>query len=187
MVRGFRLRNIAVAAAASLLLGLGAAQAEDSAKLDGLFQRLKSAEADEAARIANEIWTEWTKSGSPAMDLLLSRGHEALSAGDVDQAIAHFTALVDHAPDFAEGWNARATAYYQAGQFGPSIADIARTLELNPRHFGALSGFGMILEETEQPERALEVYRAALALYPHLEGVTQAVERLEIALQGQDL
>ena len=101
--------------------------------------------------------------------------------------IKHLTALIDHAPDFAEGWNARATAYFQAGEFGPSVADIAQTLRLNPRHFGALSGFGMILEETGRKDEALEVYRAALAIHPHLQGVLEAVDRLEREKSGQDL
>ena len=89
--------------------------------------------------------------------------------------------------EFAEAWNARATAYYMAGEFGPSVADIARVLTLNPRHFGALSGLAMILEESGKPEKALEVYRAALAIHPHLQGATEAVERLETEAEGQEL
>jgi tetratricopeptide (TPR) repeat protein len=88
------------------------------------------------------------------MDLLLQRGKDAMAAGDFPAAIEHLTALTDHAPDFAEGFNARATAYFQAGQLGPSIEDIARTLTLNPRHFGALSGLGMIFEDLGRPEKA---------------------------------
>ena len=110
-----------------------------------------------------------------------------MAAGDVAAAIEHFTALTDHAPDFAEGWNARATAYFQAGELGPSVNDIAQTLTLNPRHFGALSGLGMIFEQLEQPEKALEAYEAALAIHPHLEGVIEAVERLEAETAGTDL
>mgnify|MGYP000060600562 CR=1 FL=1 len=107
--------------------------------------------------------------------------------GDTATAIEHFTALTDHAPDFAEGWNARATAYFQAGEFGPSVNDIAKTLTLNPRHFGALSGLGMIFEQLDQPEKALEAYKAALAIHPHLQGVIEAVERLEADTAGTDL
>ena len=121
------------------------------------------------------------------MDLLLKRGQEAMEAGDLEAAIEHLTALTDHAPDFAEGWNARATAYYMAGEFGPSVADIGRVLTLNPRHFGALSGLAMILEETGKPERALEVYKAALAIHPHLEGASEAIERLVTEAEGQEL
>ncbi len=155
--------------------------------LDGLFDRLKSADARAAARLEREIWNEWSKSGSPAMDLLLQRGRDALAAGNPGEAIDHLTALTDHAPDFAEGWNARATAYYQAGQFGPSIADIARTLTLNDRHFGAMAGLGAMYEELDNPQKALEVYRAALAIHPNLRGVSEAVERLEAKVAGTDL
>ena len=160
------------------------AKAED---LDSLFAQLKEADAQEAGRLEREIWNEWSKSGSPAMDLLLQRGRDAMEAGDIQTAIEHLTALTDHAPDFAEGWNARATAYFQAGQLGPSVNDIARTLTLNPRHFGALSGLGMIFEQLDQPDKALEAYKAALAIHPHLQGVIEAVERLEKDTAGTDL
>lgn len=156
-------------------------------KLDSLFEELKGADARAASRIEREIWNEWSKSGSPAMDLLLQRGRDAMEAGDTAAAIEHFTALTDHAPDFAEGWNARATAYFQAGELGPSVNDIAKTLTLNPRHFGALSGLGMIFEQLEQPEKALEAYKAALAIHPQLQGVIEAVERLEAETAGTDL
>lgn len=181
-----RLFQSFVASIAAIVFALAAA-AQEPAPLDRLFERLQRAEAGEAQRIEREIWTEWSKSGSPAMDLLLRRGRDAIEAGDLPAAIEHLTALTDSAPDFAEGWNARATAYFQAGLFGPSVADIARTLELNPRHFGALTGFGMILEATDRKAQALEVYRAALAIHPHLEGVLQAVERLTAEMAGQNL
>jgi tetratricopeptide (TPR) repeat protein len=182
-LRAVILNSVVAALLAATLPAAGAA-AED---VDSLLDRLRTAEAGEARRIERQIWLEWSKSGSPAMDLLLQRGRDAMEAGEIDLAIAHFSALVDHAPDFAEGWNARATAYFQKGEFGPSVADIARTLELNPRHFGALAGFGMILEATDRPAEALEVYRAALAIHPHLEGVLDAVERLQKETAGQDL
>lgn len=161
--------------------------AEDVEKLDGLFSRLQTAPAAEAGRIEREIWIEWSKSGSPAMDLLLQRGRDAMALGEYRVAVEHFTAIIDHSPDFAEAWNARATAYYNSGDYGPSVADIAEVLRLNPRHFGALSGFGMILEEIGRTEQALEVYKAALALHPNLEGVTAAVQRLESQAEGREL
>jgi len=179
--------NPVVAALLPLFLTCFAAIAQDAAKLDDLFSRLKAAGEGEAGRIETEIWIEWSKSGSPAMDLLLQRGRDAMDLGDPKLAIEHFTAIIDHSPDFAEAWNARATAYYMAGEFGPAVADIAHVLTLNPRHFGALSGLGMILEESGKPERALEVYRAALAIHPHLQGATEAVERLATEAEGQEL
>ncbi len=181
-----RVNNRIVAAILAAFLLAGSAVAQTSS-LDDMFSRLKEADARGASRIEREIWNEWSKSGSPAIDLLLQRGRDAMAAGRNDEAIEHLTALVDHAPDFAEGWNARATAYYNARQFGPSIADIAQTLTLNPRHFGALSGLGAIFEELGRKERALEVYRAALAIHPHLAGVTEALKRLEKEVGGTDL
>jgi tetratricopeptide (TPR) repeat protein len=179
--------NRAVTALLLVLMTCAAALAQDVAKLDGLFDRLKTADPAEAGRIEAEIWIEWSKSGSPALDLLLQRGRDAMAMGDTAQAIEHFTAIIDQDPGFAEGWNARATAFFQAGEFGPSVSDIARVLQLNPRHFGALSGLGTILEESGRPEKALEVYRAALAIHPQMEAVIQAVERLETQEAGQEL
>jgi tetratricopeptide (TPR) repeat protein len=183
----FAILNRIVAALVLLFLTCAAALAQDAVKLDDLFERLKTAEEAEAGRIEREIWIEWSKSGSPAEDLLLQRGKDAMELGDLPAAIEHFTAIIDHDPDFAEAWNARATAWYMAGEFGPSVADIGKVLTLNPRHFGALSGLAMILEESGKPERALEVYRAALAIHPHLQGATEAIERLEKEAEGQEL
>jgi len=180
------LHNHIVAAFVVIFLGACAAGAQTAA-LDALFDRLPGADAREADKIEREIWIEWSKSGSPAMDLLLERGRDAMADGMPDVAVEHLTALIDHAPDFAEGWNARATAYFQTGDLGPSVSDIGHVLTLNPRHFGALAGLGMIFEQLEQPEKALEVYRAALAINPHLNDVKDSVERLEKTVAGQEL
>lgn len=158
----------------------------ENARLDALFVELQKPDLSDPERVTSEIWIQWSRSGSPAMDLLFGRGQSAMAAGAPELAIAHFTALIDHAPEFAEGWNARATAYFQTGDLGPSVADIAKVLQLNPRHFGALAGLGMIFEELGRPEKALEVYQAALAVNPHMPDVLDAVKRLESA-GGQDL
>ncbi len=158
-----------------------------STGLDDLFSQLQSAEPLEAGRLERQIWREWSKSGSAAMDLLLQRGRDAMDEGDTAAAIEHLTALIDHAPEFAEAWNARATAYFQAGLFGPSVADIQQVLALNPRHFGAMVGFARMLEETGQSDRALILYRAALAIHPNLDGVKDAIDRLEIESAGQEM
>jgi tetratricopeptide (TPR) repeat protein len=181
-----RLYNRIVAALLPMFLLCAPALAQ-TAKLDELFVQLSTADAQTAPRIEREIWAEWSKSGSAAMDLLLERGRTALQQGEPEVAIEHLTALTDHAPDFAEGWNALATAYFQAGEYGPSIKDIGKTLTLNPRHFGALSGLGMILEELGDNEGALAAYKAALAVHPRLETVNASVERLEAEAVGQEL
>ena len=164
----------------------GAVAAED-ADLDPLFDALKDADPAGAQQIENRIWEEWSRSGSAAMDLLLERGREALQAGELDVAIEHFSALVDHAPDFAEAYNARATAYFQEGEYGLALEDIRQTLARNPRHFGAMSGLAMILEAIGEEEGALEAWRAVEALHPQREGVRQAIERLERRVEGVTL
>ncbi|NNF70761.1 MAG: tetratricopeptide repeat protein [Rhodobacteraceae bacterium] len=176
----------AVAVVAILMCGTLGAQAQDT-NLDDLFDALRDAEGQAAEAIESRIWQEWSKSGSPSMDLLLSRGREALEAGNTALAIEHFTALVDHAPEFAEAYNARATAYFQAEMYGPSIADIERVLALNPRHFGAMSGLALILGEIGRTSEALEVYRMVEEIYPAREGLKEQIEALEREVEGQTI
>ncbi len=178
--------NPVLGAVAATFFLFGAAFADDS-DLDALFEALKSATPETYEPIENKIWSEWSRSGSAAMDLLLERGREALGAGDTTAAIEHFTALIDHAPEFAEGYNARATAYFQAGLYGPSLDDIRQTLARNPRHFGALSGLAMILEEIGEPTGALEAWRAVEAIHPSRPGIREAIERLEKQVEGTTL
>lgn len=183
----FLVRNLKSAVAALLLTaGAGLAQS-DGGRLDDLFAALKGAEGTDAQQIAGKIVLEWSKSGSPAMDLLLERGRAALDAGDTEAAIGHFTALIDHAPDFAEGYNARATAYFQERHFGPALSDLQRTLALNPRHFGALTGVAVILMDLGSEEAALEAWREVERLYPASPQVKAAVPQLERSVEGSTL
>lgn len=185
-----RLHNCIVAALLPLLLAGGALAQPDLAqpdKMDDLFDRLKSADADAAIRIEKEISLEWSKSGSASMDLLLQRGRDALDAGQVEAALDHLGALTDHAPDFAEGWNIYAIALYQSGNYGRAIDALTRTLELNPRNYEALTGLGSIMEETNRPDLALKAYQSALELDPHLTDLKDAVSRIEKDLAGQDI
>ena len=146
--------------------------------LDQLFEELQQATAEESLRIEEKIDTLWSKTGSAAMDLLLTRGRDALADGNVTAAIDHFSALVDHAPDFAQGYSMRAAAYYSAGYIGPALADIRTTISLNPRHFGALTGLGALREKMEQPQKALAAYQKVLELSPQNKEVQEAVNRL---------
>jgi len=155
--------------------------------LDRLFVELADPDNENWQYAEENIWIQWSKSGSPAMDLLLQRGRQSMAAGDFAAAIEHLTALIDHDPDFAEGWNARATAYFNAGLFGPSIEDVRHVLLLNPRHFGAMAGLGMMLEDMDKPKDALTAYEAARAIHPRQPGVLDAVERLHRQLDGQDI
>jgi len=169
-----------------LLCSAGFSAAQESA-LDPLFDDLLTADDTNHDAIATEILRELERSGSAAMDLLYRRGADALEAADFGEAAEHFTALVDHAPDFAEGYHGRANAYFRLGYVGPALDDLATTLRLEPRHFQALFGLGNIMETLERPEDAMEVYQAVLAIYP-LEPMTlEAIERVEFLLRGQSL
>lgn len=156
-------------------------------QLNELYDSLAQPEQENWESIESAIWRQWSDSGSKSMNLLLNRGRKAMSDGDTSKAIDHFTALTDHAPEFAEGWNMRATAYFTAGEYGLSIADIQRTLALNPRHFGALQGLGRMLEEMDDPKNALAAYKAAYAIHPHRPGLEEGIARLEEDVSGQDL
>ncbi len=164
----------------------GADVMADSA-LDRLFAELAKPDLPGWELVEEEIWMEWSKSGSAAMDLLLRRGRDAMAREDWVLAIDHLTALIDHAPGFAEGYNARATAYFQRGLYGPALQDIRAAIALNPRHFGALSGLGIILEELDRPADALAAYRAVQQIHPHRENVSTAIARLTQQVDGQTL
>lgn len=161
--------------------------AENSSHLNDLFKDLSDAESQEAMRIEQDIVSEWSRSGSDAMDLLLERGRDALGRGDAPAAIGHLTALVDHAPEFAEGYNARATAYYIAGLYGPAIADIGEVLIREPRHFGALSGLALIYEQLGNEARARDVLMKIRSFHPQMEGLEARIHRLDLVLQGTAL
>ena len=181
------LRHLKPVVAALAVVLAGAAGQAQGVDMEALYRRLADPDNADWALAQSDILREWSKSGSPSMDLLLKRGRDAIEAGDLAAAIEHLTALTDQAPDFAEGWNARATAYFMAGEFGPSIADIQRALALNPRHFGALSGLGQIFEALDKPDLALRAYEAAFAVNPHMTGVKDAIDRLTREKQGTDL
>jgi len=158
-----------------------------AAVLDELFEQLQADDERDFDLIEKKIWREWRKSGSDSVDFLLERGMAEMDQGNYQTAVEHFTAAIDHAPDFAEAWNMRATAFFYMNEFGLSVADIQQTLRLNPRHFGALGGFGMILERTERPKQAQEVYKQLLDVHPHAKAALNAAERLKQQLQGTAL
>ncbi len=178
------------ALAAAWVLAPDAAPAqspEDAARLDELFAELAQPDRENWEEIETEITRIWSQSGSPSMDLLLSRGNEAMKAQDYPTALEHFSALIDHAPDFAEGWNGRATVYFLMGDFTLSIADVQHVLSLNPRHFGALTGLGFMMEALDEPALALEAFHAAQALNPNQPEIEQAAERLQQAMGDAEL
>jgi tetratricopeptide (TPR) repeat protein len=163
------------------------AQLADSEDEQDLLGALATADAAEARRIDRQLQRLWSKSGSAAMDLLLERGREALENEDTTAAIEHLTALTDHAPEFAEGWNARALAYFHAGLYGPALADLERALMLNPNNYNAIAGLGAILEEVGDPKQAYEAYLRAQAIHPNFEDVSKALDRLRPGIEGAAL
>jgi tetratricopeptide (TPR) repeat protein len=179
------LYNTAVAA---LLCGFPLlAQAQDVAREDELLDRLAQPDLRNWQVVEEEIYMLWSRSGSATADYLLQRGRAAIEAGDTQAAYQHLTALTDHAPEFAEGWNARASLFFQTNRYGPSISDIQRVLALEPRHFGALTGLGIMLEEIGDLEGALQALEAAQAIHPHRDDINAAVTRVRQALEGQTL
>lgn len=130
---------------------------------------LRGHDAVRAARAAAALWQMWHQSGRPELDALLLEGIEAMQRHEFEQAAAVFTRLIDTAPDFAEGWNKRATVRYMTNDFAASIADCRETLARNPNHFGALSGQGLCHLALGQYREAADLFRRALAVHPHLE------------------
>lgn len=157
-------------------------------RVEDLLAQLKAAESETAAqRLENQLITEWSKSGSPAMDLLLKRGRDALEVKEFDAAEEHFRALTDHAPEFAEGWYGLALAYYEKEMVGPAVEALERVLALNPQHFGALRGMAAIHEQLDNLALAYDAYERVLALRPHDPDVEEAMKRLETKVKGVTL
>jgi len=156
--------------------------------LDFLFGALKVApDADSAKQVENRIWALWLASGSDTANLLMSRVRTAVDANDLDLAIKLLDALVQVKPDYVEAWNRRATIHYMRKEFGQSVQDIQQVLRLEPRHFGALSGLGMILEEVGDDKHALAAFRRALEINPHLQRVPDQVKSLSEKVEGRDI
>ncbi|OED46969.1 hypothetical protein AB838_16870 [Rhodobacteraceae bacterium (ex Bugula neritina AB1)] len=166
------------------LPGSGAAQALSA---DVLLRDLAQSDASGAAAIDRELQALWARSGSASMDLLLRRGRDAVERGDLQEAVEHLTALTDHAPGFARGWYERARVYFEIGLYGPSVADLERSLALNPQDYNAIYALGVVFEQFRQPERAFEVYQRAKAIHPHHEEVSSALERLRSSVEGREL
>ncbi|MFU8865863.1 MAG: tetratricopeptide repeat protein [Rhodobacterales bacterium] len=183
----FNLKPIVAALFAIVMYSLplaGQQAASVSDRLAGLYEDLATATAAEARGIEREIRLEWRRTGSPAMDLLLKRGRDALERGEYDVAIEHLTALTDHAPDVAEGYHARARAYFRVEQIGPAMADLERALALDPQHYEAAHGLAVVLEALDRPQQAYAAYRVVLSLHPHYDAAAEAVTRLKARVEG---
>jgi len=131
------------------------------------------------------LWQLWSHSGDEKIDALLARGVDEMRGGDLDTAIATFSSIIDRRPDFAEGWNKRATALFLAGDFRRSLADCNEVIKRNPAHFGALAGFGQIYFQLEQYERAIAFWQRALQVNPNLTGVEASIKATEQLIAQQ--
>ncbi len=127
----------------------------------------------------HSLWQVWSRSGDPEVDGLFQLGIEQMNQRDAESAIKTFTLIIQKKPDFAEGWNKRATLYYLIGEYEKSLADCREVVKRNPLHFGVLSGFGMIYLQLDKPEQALDYFQRALAVNPNLTQVKAAVEELK--------
>ena len=172
---------------ALLLATLAAAPAhadQTDPRLPALFTRLHAAPSHaDAAPVEAEIWEIWTRSGSEPADDLMAAGALALAQQDGDRALAAFTRVTQMLPNFAEGWNKRATTLYLLGRFAESQVDIAKVLVLEPRHFGALSGLGLCALQQDRLDLAAEAFRKALEVDPAMPGVRYNLENVEAELK----
>jgi tetratricopeptide (TPR) repeat protein len=156
--------------------------------LDTLFSALKIAPDETSAKaIEDRIWALWVTSGSDTCNLLMSRVKDATDDKDYDLALRLLDAVIAIKPDYVEAWNRRATVYYLKQDYAHSIADIAEVLAREPRHFGALAGLGMMLQEIGDDKHALEAYRKALAIDPRLENIPDVVKTLTDKVEGRDI
>ncbi len=158
---------------------------QDDARLKDLFAELKGATSSLEARVIEaKVWRIWTENGDPRIDALMDRGMNAMSIDDTDTALAAFNEVVKRDDSFAEGFNKRATVEFMRHDFAASVADIERTLALEPRHFGALAGLGQVYLAMNKKAAALKAFEAALAIDPRLENVGKTVKELKQELEG---
>jgi tetratricopeptide (TPR) repeat protein len=165
-----------------------AQKGDPTRNLDFLFEALKIAPDEATAKaIEQRIWALWFVSKSDTANLLMTRVRAAVEAKDLDLALKLLNSLVKIRPDYVEAWNRRATIYFMKNEYGKSIADIREVLRREPRHFGALSGLGLILQEIGDDRRALEAFRRAVELYPRIERIPDLVKTLREKVEGRDI
>jgi tetratricopeptide (TPR) repeat protein len=156
--------------------------------LDFLFGALKVAPDDVTAKAIEErIWALWTASHSDTTTLLMSRVQTAIEQKDLDLAIKLLDGVIKITPKYVEAWNRRATIYYMKKDYGHALSDIREVLRREPRHFGALSGLGLIMQDIGDDKQALEVYRRALAVYPRIQRIPDLVKTLQDKVEGRDI
>jgi tetratricopeptide (TPR) repeat protein len=157
-------------------------------RLDQLFSDLKRERNERAAeRIANRIWNEWRRSGSSSVDLMMQWANKAVDAKKYDVALDFLDQVTTLRPDYAEGWNRRATVHYLMDDYAKAMADLDRALALEPRHFGALAGLAAIMKETGNKQRALEAFQRVLTVYPMMRAAQKEVSTLFDEIAGEEI
>jgi tetratricopeptide (TPR) repeat protein len=156
--------------------------------LDFLFGALKAAPDENSAKhVEARIWALWLQTPSDTAALLMMRAKAAMDAQQMDTALKLLDAVVKLRPDYVEAWNRRATLYYLKNDYAHSLQDIEQVLVREPRHFGALAGLGMIMQDLGDDKRALDAFRKALAVNPHLDKVPELVRTLSEKVEGRDI
>jgi tetratricopeptide (TPR) repeat protein len=162
--------------------------AEREKMLSDLYALLATAEDENGAKaVAEAIERVWQHSGSPTIDLLMERAMHAVADEKLDMAIELLDYVVSLAPDFTEGWNRRAYAYFVKNDVEHALGDLRRALALDPNHFKALEGLAQIMREIGEKKAALKAYRQLLSVHPYWPGAQQAIEELERDVDGQGI
>lgn len=177
-----------MATAATLGFALPTSGGQNDSRLAPLFYALKNAlSAEEAEPIEARIWSLWTQSGDQNIDRLMATGLSEMAAQRYEQALTAFNSIIRQKPDFAEAWNKRATLFYLLGDYQRATEDIDKTLALEPRHFGAMSGLGLIAMAVGEKKQALEAFEAALFIHPHMAGADTHIQRLRDTVKGRGI
>lgn len=178
-----RYRSLILAVAA--VIGFSTPAFAGNGRLDDLFERLRTAPSEGAADpVETEIWTIWLDHPGREVLTLMRQGVELLQADELDEALHCFDRVVEADPAYAEGWNKRANTHYLRGEYDEAVADIRRTLTLEPRHFAALAGLGLVYVAIGQPHGAIRAFEAALAINPHLTSIRDQVGQLRRQTAG---
>ena len=148
-----------------------------------LLRALRDADPGVRGRAHDALWAIWHRSGDPAIDALLQQGIALMQSGRLPESVVVFSEVIARAPQFAEGWNKRATAYYLMDELDRSLADCEEVVRRNPAHFGALSGFGLIYLQKDDLPRAAEYFEKALAVDPNLAQVAAVLEQIREVLR----
>ena len=165
-----------------------AQRGERTETLEFLFGALKVAPDEASAKaIEQKIWARWLITRSDTANLLMTRVKTAVEGQDLDLALKLLDSIIEIKPDYVEAWNRRATIYYQKKDYNRSLADLRQVLAREPRHFGAIAGLALIMQDIGEDKRALEMYRKALEIYPRLPRIPDTVKSLSEKVEGRDI